>query len=181
MIKGYSYIGAVIRTSVCVAALLSAPIAFGAPPASGAPPTSRQQAQAQLLDHAEILCSNCFFGPSDYYYCFSAGNQILVGYQNTPVLNWEDQSKNYLTGVHHAWTAWAAPGQTVPIRYDDKHIWVDRAESKPVTQGIKAHVKAVANWVSRGNAKQVKLTRTSMRDIFNNNSPCWAAAKPKAH
>src|SRR5580658_9503825 len=109
----YSY----IRTSICVAAALAAPALFGA---TG----DKQQAQAQLLDHAEFLCANCFFGASDYYYCFAADNKILIGYQRTPVLNWEDKSKNYLAPAHPAWAAWTAPGQTAPISYDDKYIWV---------------------------------------------------------
>jgi hypothetical protein len=163
--RSYSYIRSVIRTSVCVAAALAAPVSFGA--AAG-----RQQAQAQLLDRAEILCANCFFGPSDYYYCFAADNKILVGYQRVPVLNWQDKSKNYLTPVHPAWAAWAAPGQTVPISYDARHIWVSRADDKAVKRGFWTHVKALAFWASRGDGKQVKLTQTSMRDIFTNNDRC---------
>ena len=72
--NSYSYIRSVIRTSVCVAASLAAPVLFGAA-------ADRQQAQAQLLDHAEILCANCFVGASDYYYCFAADNTVLIGYQ----------------------------------------------------------------------------------------------------
>jgi hypothetical protein len=163
--RSYSYIRSVIRTSVCVAASLAAPVSFGA--AAG-----RQQVQAQLLDRAEILCANCFFGPSDYYYCFAVDNKILVGYQRVPVLNWQDKSKNYLTPVHPAWAAWAAPGQTVPIGYDDKHIWVSRANDKAVKRGFGAHLKALAFWVSRGDGKQVKLTQSSVRDIFTDNDRC---------
>jgi len=169
-----SYIRSVIRTSVCVAASLAAPVSFGA--AAG-----RQQAQAQLLDHAEFLCANCFFGPSDYYYCFAADNKVLIGYQRTPVLNWQDQSKNYLTTVHAAWAAWTAPGQTVPISYDDKHIWVSRAEGQQVRRYLWAHMKAIAGWVSRSNGKQVKLTRSSLRDIFTNSDQCRGADGAKAH
>ena len=161
----YPYIRSVIRKPVCVAALLAAPVSFGAQ-------ADRQQVQAQLLDRAEILCANCFFGPSDYYYCFAVDNKILVGYQRVPVLNWQDKSKNYLTPVHPAWAAWAAPGQTVPIGYDDKHIWVSRANDKAVKRGFVAHLKALAFWVSRGDGKQVKLTQSSVRDIFTNNDRC---------
>jgi hypothetical protein len=171
--KPYSYIRAVIRTSVCVAASLAAPVSFGA--AAG-----RQQAQAQLLDRAEFRCANCFFGPSDYYYCFAVDNKVLIGYQRTPVLNWRDSSKNYLTTVHPAWAAWTAPGQTVPISYDDKHIWVSRADGKQAMPDLWAHVKALAFWVSRGNSKQVKLTQRSMRDIFTNNDRCRGAGGTKA-
>jgi hypothetical protein len=157
-----------------VAAALSASLSFGAP-------ADRQQVQAQLLDHAEFLCANCFFGPSDYYYCFATDNLVLIGYQRTPVLNWEDKSKNYLAPVHRAWAAWTAPGQTVPISYDDKHIWVSRADVKEVRRGVWAHVKLIGVWVSRENSKQVKLRRSSLRDNFVNNDRCRAADGAKAH
>jgi len=169
-----SYIRAAIRTSVCVAASLAAPLSFGAA-------ADRQQAQAQLLDHAEFLCANCFFGPSDYYYCFAVDNQVLIAYQKTPVLNWQDQSKNYLTKVHGGWAAWAAPGQTVPISYDNKHIWVDRGEGPPVRPGLWAHMKAATRWIIRSDSKRVKLTRSSMRDIFINNDRCRNADPAKTH
>ena len=171
--RSYSYVRSVIWTSVCLAASLAAPVSFGAA-------ADRQQAQAQLLDHAEFLCANCFFGASDYYYCFAADNKVLIGYQKTPVLNWQDKSKNYLTGVHPSWAAWTAPGQTVPISYDDKHIWVSRAEGKQARPDLWAHMKALAFWASRGNSKQVKLTRSSMRDIFTNNDRCRGADRTKA-
>jgi hypothetical protein len=114
------------------------------------------QAQAQILDHAEFLCDNCFFGASDYFFCFAADNKILVAYQKTPVLNWEDPSKNYLAKVYHTWAPWANPGATVPISYDDKYIWVYRA-----------------------NGKKVKLHRSSVRDIFTNNAQCRQAEGAK--
>jgi hypothetical protein len=164
-----SYVRSVIRTSVCVAVSLAASASFGAV-------ADRQQVQAQLLDHAEFLCANCFFGPSDYYYCFAVDNKVLVGYQRTPVLNWRDQSKNYLTRYHPVWAAWTAPGQTVPISYDDKYIWVDRANVEPVRRGLRAHVKAFAFWATRADSKQVRLTQSSLRDIFLNNDRCRGAA-----
>jgi hypothetical protein len=134
-----------------VAVWLAAPVSFGAPAA-------RQQAQAQLLDHAEFLCASCIFGASDYYYCFAADNKILIGYQRTRVLNWQEGSKNFLTKVYGGWSVWTPPGQTLPIGYDDKHIWVGRADGK-----------------------QVKLIRSSMGDIFTNNGQCRAANKTMAH
>src|SRR5580704_8209660 len=115
------YVRPVAWVSVCVAALLAAPVSFGTA-------ADRQQAQAQVLDHAEFLCANCFYGASEYYFCFAVDNKILTGYQRTRVLNWEDKSKNYLTVVKPGWSAWTAPGQTVPISYDDKHIWVSRGD-----------------------------------------------------
>src|SRR5579872_3332852 len=136
--------------SVLVAAWLGAAASFGASP-------DRKQVQAQLLDHAEFPCANCFFGTNDYYFCFAVDNNVLIGHQKTRVLNWTDESKNYLTKVHRGWTAWAPPGQNVPISYDDKNIWVDRAGGKPVQ------------------LKQIYST-----DIFTN-SRCRAAVKANAH
>ena len=149
--NSYSYMRSVVWASVCVAASLAAPVSFGAA-------ADRQQVQAQLLDHAEFLCDNCFFGTSDYYFCFAADNKVLIGYQKTPVLNWWDKSKNYLTKVHRGWTAWEAPGQTVPISYDDKYIWVSRADGK-----------------------QVRLTQSSSRGIFTGNDRCRDAGGANAH
>jgi hypothetical protein len=159
--------------SLCVAAVLAAPVCFGA----DAVPI---QAQAHLLDHAEFLCSNCFFGASKYYYCFSADDKILIAYQKTPVLNYEDQSRNYLTPAHPAWTSWSAPGEgaAVPISYDDKHIWITRADLKKASHGFWAEVKGAAIWASRGEGKKVKLTRSSMADIFLNDDRCRAAGAP---
>jgi hypothetical protein len=139
MMKCYPVVRSLILTSLCMAA---ASAGFGAAP-------DRQQVQAQLLDHAELLCANCFFGTSDYYYCFEADNKVLIGYQRTRVLNWTDPSKNYLAKVHHGWTPWTAPGQTMPISYDDKHIWVTRPDGK-----------------------QVRLTQKYSLDAFTNNNRC---------
>ena len=166
----YSCVRSVIRKSVCVAASLAAPVSFAAQ-------ADRQQVQAQLLDHAEFLCANCFFGASEHYYCFAADNKILVGYQKTPVLNWQDKSKNYLTRVHRGWAAWIAPGQTVQLGYDDKHIWVSRAEAKPAGRDFWDHVKAIGVWMSREDNRQVRLTRSPMRDIFTGNDRCRTADK----
>jgi len=154
-----------------MATALAAAVSFGAA-------ADRTQAKAQLLDRAEFLCDNCFFGASDYYYCFAADDKILVGYQRTPVLNWQDKSKNYLVPVHPSWAAWTAPGQTVAVSYDDKHIWIDRVQ--PARPGFWGHLKALAFWASRADGKQVRLTRSSMRDIFTNNGQC-RADKAKAH
>lgn len=136
------------RTLILISALAS-PALFGAG-------EGRQQAQARLLDHAEALCDNCFFGPSYYYYCFAADSKVLIGYQRTQVLNWEDKSKNYLTRVHKAWKVWDAPSDTVSLSYDDKHIWVTRPDGK----------------------KQVKMHRISSSDIFLNSKQCQDAGKP---
>ncbi len=142
----YSCIRYLICISAGVAALLGAK-----------PSADRPQVQAQLLDHAEVPCANFFFGPSYNYDCFEADNKVLIGYQRTPVINWQDDSKNYLTKVHRGWTAWTPPGQTVPISYDDKHIWVTRPAGKPV-----------------------KLIQTYSRDVFTANNRCHDAVRVKA-
>ena len=172
--NSFSDIRPIARMLVCLAASLVAPVSIGAA-------ADRQQAQAQVLDHAEYLCANCFFGASDYYYCFAADNRILIAYQRTRVLNWEDQSKNYLAPVRPRWAPWSAPGQTVPISYDEKHIWVSRDENKPERRGFWAHVKGLEIWATRGESKQVKLTRSSMRDIFTNSDQCRNANSVTAH
>jgi hypothetical protein len=114
------------------------------------------EVQAKVLDHNEYLCSNCFFGASTYYYCFEAGNKILIGYQKTPTLNWKDPASNDLTKVRKRWAPWTAEGQTVPLRYDDKNIWVTRPDGK-----------------------SVKLRQDYTTDIFVNNRQCRAAVKAK--
>jgi hypothetical protein len=149
--KSHLNAGALVRISVYVSALLAAPAIFGAA-------ADRPQVQARLLDHADLLCDNCFFGPSYYYYCFEADNKILIGYQKTRVLNWDDKSKNYLTKAHKGWTVWTPPGETVPISYDDAHIWVARPDGK-----------------------SVKLTQNYSRDVFISNNQCREAVRTKVH
>ena len=146
--KWYASARSLIQASVCVAVSLTAPASFGAAP-------GQQQAQAQLLDHAELPCANCFFGVSDYYYCFAADSKVLIAHQRTRVLNWRDESKNYLAKVHRGWTAWTPPDQTVPISYDDKHIWV-----------------------TGPSGKQIRLTQNYSVDIFTD-SRCRSAVKAK--
>lgn len=138
-----------IRYLICLALLLTVGSSFAA---------DRPQVQAQLLDHAEVPCANCFFGPSYQYFCFEADNTVLIGYQRTPAINWQDESKNYLTKVHRGWTPWTPPGQTLPLSYDEKHIWVTRTEGKPV-----------------------KLTQIYSRDVFTGNNRCQDAVRAKAH
>ena len=147
--KLYSCIHYLICIPVGLAALLSVRSSFAA---------DRPQVQAQLLDHAEVACANCFFGPGYQYFCFEADNKVLIGYQRSPVINWQDESKNYLTKVHRGWTPWTPPGQTLPISYDEKHIWVTRPEGKPV-----------------------KLTQTYSRDVFTGNNRCQDAVRIKIH
>lgn len=148
-------------------------LSIPAPPGFAASPASRTQAQAQLLDHAEFLCSDCFFGASKYYYCFQADNKILIGYQKTPSLNYTDQSKNYLTQIRPAWAAWRAEGAAIPISYDDKYIWVARPPA-PKPHGFWGGLKGDMVHVSHGEGKQVRLKRSTMSDIFINDGRCHA-------
>jgi hypothetical protein len=120
----------------------------------GAPPDT-PQVQAKVLDHNAVLCSNCFFGPSTYYYCFEADNKILIGYQKTPTLNWKDPASNDLVKARKKWAEWKPEGETIPLRYDDKNIWVTRPDGK-----------------------SVKLKQDYKTDIFVNNRQCRDAVKP---
>jgi hypothetical protein len=165
------------RASLAIIAFASALFGLGTAPCLAASPAPTQ-AQAQLLDHAEMLCDNCFFGASKYFYCFAADNKILIGYQKTPVLNWQDPSKNYFTPVRPKWAAWGPAGETMPIAYDPKHIWVARPEGAS-PHGFWSNVKAFAIWSTRGKSKKVRLTRSSMGDIFKD-ARCQAAAPRKA-
>jgi len=116
----------------------------------------RPVVQAQLLDRNEYLCSNCFFGNSTYYYCFKAGDKVLIGYQKVHTLNWKDSKSNDLTKVRKNWKPYSAQGTTVTLRYDDKNIWLNQDGGKPV-----------------------KLTQDYTHDIFVNNAQCRAAVTKK--
>ena len=130
-------------------------LAFGVAALAATP--DKPQVQAQLLDHNEYLCSNCLFGASTYYYCFVADKKILIGYQKIPTINWKDSASNDLTKVRKSWVPLTADGQSVPLRYDDKYIWVDRP-----------------------GAKAVRLKQDYNTDIFVNNSQCRSAVKKKS-
>lgn len=116
----------------------------------------KTQVQAKVLDQNNYPCANCFFGESTYYYCFEADNKVLIGYEKVPTMNWIDPNKNWLTKVHKSWRPWAADGQTVPLRYDEKHIWV-----------------------TGPNGKQVKLKQDYSTDIFINDQRCRTVIKQK--
>ena len=163
-----------VSSSLALTALLAA-LSFTAPACYAASAPTRAQAQAQLLDHAEFRCSDCFFGASKYYYCFQADNKILIGYQKMPVFNFTDQSKNYLTQIRPAWGAWNTENATVPIAYDDKYIWLARRPA-PKPHGFWASLKGDMVHASHGEGKQVRLRRSDMSDIFINDGRCHAPA-----
>lgn len=116
------------------------------------------EVQAQLLDRNEYQCNNCFFGASTYYFCFAADNKVLIGYEKIPTMNWIDPNKDWLTKVHKSWqpALSASEAKTIPIRYDEKHIWLTGPTGKPV-----------------------RLTQDYSTDIFLNNQQCRAAVKKK--
>lgn len=129
----------VITTSLC----------FGKAP-------DKPEIQAQVLDQNQYACASCFFGQSTYYYCFEADNKVLIGYEKIPTMNWIDPSRNWLAKVHKSWRPWAEDGKTVPLRYDEKNIWL-----------------------TGPNGKQVKLKQDYGTDIFINDQRCRAAVKRK--
>ena len=141
-----------MRILATIAVLLALPGSFGMAANKEA---DAHAAQAQLLDHGEYPCENCFFGASDYYFCFRAdNNKILIGHEKIPTMNWRDDSKNYLTKAHKGWQAWQSEGAGVSLKYDDKYIWLPRA-----------------------NGKDVRLTQDYTRDIFIDSRDCRAAVK----
>jgi hypothetical protein len=109
--------------------------------------------QAQLLDHAEYPCSGCFFGASEYYFCFKADNKIIIAREKIPTMNYMDPDKNYLTKAYKRWLPWQSSA-TVNLKYDDKYIW---------TPGP--------------NGKDIRMKQDYSRDIFMDSRECRAAVK----
>jgi hypothetical protein len=128
-----------IRLLVCMAIAVGAPFTFGATD-KGPPPAS---VSAVMLDHNEFPCSNCLFGIADYYFCFDANSKILIGHEKI-----RTQTRK------HEPTALMELGKTVPIRFDDKYIWVPQAKGK-----------------------DLKLTQDYTKKIFLNSDRCQAAIK----
>jgi hypothetical protein len=97
-----------------------------------AAPADQKQAQARIVEEEKYGCPNCFFGGSDYFFCFEADNQILVAHDKIPTLNWTDPNKNYLVKLHKSWKAPAPSGDSIKIQYDDKHVWIPRDDGKQI-------------------------------------------------
>ena len=112
----------------------------------------RKSAEAKVLDRNSYLCSGCFFGTSDYYYCFDAGDKVLIGYHKVPQINWKEHETNLLTRVRKQDQPWVPAGDTVKLTYDDKDIWVAGA-----------------------NGKEVRLRQNYQTDIFLHDQRCRAA------
>jgi len=151
-----------IRAAVGIAALTTPTVTFGA----DAP---RKQGQAHLLEQAELRCANCLFASGKHYYCFAVDNQILVGYQQTRVVDWRDDSKNYVNWLYPQWAAGTTPDPMVPISYDDSHIWVSPTDAQPIRQNFWTRMKG-----SGARNKPLSLKRTQSREIFTANDQCRA-------
>jgi hypothetical protein len=147
-----SYRGCPLLTAF-LGLLLACGVCFGE-----APP--RKQTEARLLDQAALLCNNCFFVTSDYYYCFETPEAVLIGYQRAAVVNWWDKSKNYATKLHPSWTALDVPREALRVEYDEKHIWVMRADQDAVQKaGGRLHPIIQES-------RDVQLTQSYKRDVF---------------
>jgi hypothetical protein len=79
------------------------------------------QAQAVVLDHNEFACDNCLFGMNDYYYCFQAGEKILIGH---------DKVRTQMR--HQNPSLFIETGKSMPVRYDEQYIWVSPAGAKEI-------------------------------------------------
>lgn len=104
-----------MKTVLSILVVLAVPCSFGAKPDRSA----GTAAQAVVLDANTFACDNCLFGMNDYYFCFEAGDKILVGHDKVR------------TQMKHANpSGLIAVGSTVPIRYDDQFIYLTPAGSK---------------------------------------------------
>ena len=139
-----------IHTSALLLLLVSMSASFGAS-------AERKQAEAQILERNQFRCNNCFFGPSDYYFCFAADNKVILAHAKIPTLNWRDDHQNYFGKVHAGWRDPDPAGQSVSILYDDKFVWMPRSDGK-----------------------QLRMTQDYSRDIFVANPQCRAAVKKSA-
>lgn len=111
--------------------MVLAATAFG-PILLAAPPADRKEAQARILEQEKYPCVNCFFGGSDYFFCFEADSQVLVAHDRIPTMNWTDGDKNYLGKLHGSWKAPAPENESMKIAYDEKHVWMARADGKQI-------------------------------------------------
>ena len=102
-----------LRPLLCLAVALLVPASFGA---TGDTTT---QAQAVMLDHNEFPCANCLFGVADYYFCFDTNSRILIGYDKI-----RTQTRKKVP------TELMERGKTVPLRFDNKYIWVKQSNGK---------------------------------------------------
>jgi len=114
-----------IRFLALFALTAAAPVIFAAE-------DKGQEVQAQILEQESVPCVNCFFGPSKYYFCFSVNDKVLLAYDSIPTFNWTDGSKNYFGKVHNSWKSPTPSGQALTIQYNDRHVWIPRADGKQI-------------------------------------------------
>jgi hypothetical protein len=126
-----------LRPLLCIAVALLVTASFGKTGDTAA------QAQAVMLDHNEFPCANCLFGVADYYFCFDTHDKILIGYDKV-----RTQTRRKVP------TDLMERGKTVPLRYDDKYIWV-----------------------TRSNGKELRLTQDYTKKIFLSSDRCQRAVK----
>src|SRR5207244_1038705 len=94
--------------------------------AFGATGGNQQEVQATLLDHSEYRCENCLFGLNDYYFCFEAHGKILIGHEKT-----RTQNRLYRVTKGPDPAGLSKSGEkAIPLRFDDKYIWVSQPGSK---------------------------------------------------
>jgi hypothetical protein len=127
---------------VCVAIALMSPPASVSSVFTGKA-EGGQSVQATMLDHNEFPCVNCLFGIADYYFCFDANSKILIGHEKLRTNTRKHESAELMER-----------GKTVPIRFDDKYIWVPQAKGK-----------------------DLRLMQDYTKKIFLENDRCQAAVK----
>lgn len=120
-----------ISTFRSVLTVLVAGAVFG-PAVLAAPPADHKEAQAKILEQEKYPCENCFFGGTDYFFCFEADNQVLVAHDKIPTMNWTDPNKNYFGKLHGSWKNPAPENESLKISYDDRHVWMARADGKQI-------------------------------------------------
>jgi len=139
-------IAAAIASKLLIVTLAASPVLLAAP-------AERKQAQARIVEQASFPCANCFFGNTYYFFCFEADNQILLAQDKIPTMNYSDASRNFLGKVHKSWRNPVPSSQPLTISYDDKHLWMTRADGK-----------------------EIRLKLENSRDVFTN-PKCRAAVK----
>lgn len=108
--------------SACARALLGMVLTLAGATVAGAADKKDRgpETQAVLLDHSEYMCENCLLGNSDYYFCFDVNSKILIGHEKIRTQTWQKAPHDLLT----------ARGQTVPIHFDDRYIWIPGPKGK---------------------------------------------------
>jgi len=67
----------------------------------------------------------------DYYFCFDVNSKILIGHEKIRTQTWMKAPQNLL----------GERGQTVPIRYDDRYIWIPGPKGKKTSASRRDYSK----------------------------------------